>query len=45
MNYNIQIIGYKKKTERRQIGTFKNGRPKFKHFMIDDLNKPKYGLL
>ena len=45
MNYNIKIIGYKKKIERRQNSTFKNERPKFINFMIDDLNKPEYGLL
>jgi DNA polymerase elongation subunit (family B) len=37
-----QIIGYKKIKERRQIGEFKNGKPKFKNFMIDDLSQPKY---
>jgi len=39
------IIGYKTKKERRQIGTFKNGRPRFINFRINDLNKPKYGFL
>ena len=37
-----EIIGYKKIKERRIIGTFKNGKPKYKNFMIDDLTQPKY---
>ena len=37
-----QIIGYKKKKERRVIGEFKNGKPKYKNFMVDDLTQPKY---
>ena len=37
-----QIIGYKKIKERRPNGFFKNGKPKFKNFMIDDLEQPKY---
>tara|TARA_B110000285_G_scaffold214500_1_gene259918 strand:+ start:2591 stop:6466 length:3876 start_codon:yes stop_codon:yes gene_type:complete len=37
-----QIIGYKKIKEKRKIGEFKNGNPKFKNFMIDDLKQPKY---
>ena len=45
MNYNIKIIGYKKKMERRQKGIFKkSGKPKFVNFYIDDSNKPIYGL-
>ena len=35
-------VGYKKKKEKRQIGEFKNGKPKYKNFMIDDLTKPIY---
>ena len=37
-----EIIGYKKIKDRRKIGEFKNGKPKFKNFMIDDLSQPKY---
>ena len=37
-----QIIGYKKIKERRQIGEFKNGKPKYKNFMIEDKTQPKY---
>ena len=37
-----EIIGYKKLKERRIIGNFKNGKPKYKNFMIDDLTQPKY---
>ena len=37
-----QIIGYKKIKERRQVGEFKNGKPKYKNFMVDDLTQPKY---
>ena len=37
-----EIIGYKKIKERRIIGKFKNGKPKYKNFMIDDLTQPKY---
>jgi DNA polymerase elongation subunit (family B) len=37
-----QIIGYKKIKERRQIGEFKNGKPKYKNFMVEDLTQPKY---
>ena len=37
-----QIIGYKKIKERRVVGEFKNGKPKYKNFMIDDLTQPKY---
>ena len=37
-----QIIGYKKIKERRPNGFFKNGKPKFKNFVIDDLDQPKY---
>ena len=37
-----QIIGYKKIKERRVIGEFKNGKPKYKNFMVDDLTQPKY---
>ena len=37
-----QIIGYKKIKERRQVGEFKNGKPKYKNFMIEDLTQPKY---
>jgi len=36
------LVGYKKKNERRLIGEFKNGKPKYKNFMIDDLTKPIY---
>lgn len=35
-------VGYKKKKERRLIGEFKNGRPKYKNFMVDDLTRPIY---
>lgn len=35
-------VGYKKKNERRLIGEFRNGEPRFKNFMIDDLTKPIY---
>ena len=37
-----QIIGYKKIKERRVVGEFKNGKPKYKNFMIEDLTQPKY---
>jgi DNA polymerase elongation subunit (family B) len=37
-----EIIGYKKIKERRVIGEFKNGKPKYKNFQIEDLNQPKY---
>jgi DNA polymerase elongation subunit (family B) len=37
-----EIIGYKKIKDRRKIGEFKNGKPRFKNFMIDDLSQPKY---
>jgi len=37
-----QIIGYKKIKERIPNGFFKNGKPKFKTIMIDDLEQPKY---
>ena len=36
------IIGYKMITERRLIGEFKNGKPKYKNFRVEDLNQPKY---
>ncbi len=36
------LVRYKKKTERRLIGEFKNGKPKYKNFMVDDLTKPIY---
>ena len=35
-------VGYKKKKEKRQVGEFKNGKPKYKNFMVDDLTKPIY---
>ncbi len=41
-NETPEITGYKKKTERREIGTFKNGKPKFKNFRVDDLSNPIY---
>ena len=37
-----QIIGYKKIKERRVIGEFKNGKPKYKNFMVEDKTQPKY---
>jgi len=37
-----EIIGYKKIKERRVVGEFKNGKPKYKNFMVDDLTQPKY---
>tara|TARA_B100000900_G_scaffold374829_1_gene356373 strand:- start:363 stop:4265 length:3903 start_codon:yes stop_codon:yes gene_type:complete len=36
------LIGYKKITERKEIGKFKNGKPKFKNVQVDDLTQPKY---
>lgn len=35
-------VGYKKKKEKRQIGVFKNGKPKYKNFIFDDHTKPIY---
>lgn len=35
-------VGYKKKTERRLIGSFRNGQHKYKNCMIDDHTKPIY---
>ncbi len=35
-------VGYKKKTECRLIGSFRNGQPKYKNFMVDDYTKPIY---
>ena len=37
-----EIIGYKKVKERRVVGKFKDGRTKYKNFMIEDLSQPKY---
>ena len=37
-----QIIGYKKIKERRKIGEFKNGKPKYKNYMVEDKTQPKY---
>ena len=36
-----ETIGYKKKTERRLIGEFKNGKPRYKNYRVDDLTQPK----
>jgi len=35
-------VGYKKKKEKRQVGVFRNGKPKYKKFMIEDLTRPIY---
>tara|TARA_B100001094_G_scaffold196474_1_gene190454 strand:- start:2804 stop:3550 length:747 start_codon:yes stop_codon:yes gene_type:complete len=35
-------VGYKKKKEKRQVGVFRNGNPKYKNFMVDDHTKPIY---
>jgi len=37
-----EIVGYKQIKERRQIGEYKNGKPKYRNFRIDDLEQPKY---
>ena len=37
-----EFMGYKKITERRQIGEFKNGKPKMRNFRVDDKTQPKY---
>ena len=36
------IVGYKKKSEKRVIGEYKNGKPKYKTFRVDDMTQPKY---
>tara|TARA_B110000967_G_C18895625_1_gene570433 strand:+ start:815 stop:4702 length:3888 start_codon:yes stop_codon:yes gene_type:complete len=36
------ITGYKMSTERRLIGKFKNGKPRYKNFRVEDLEQPKY---
>jgi hypothetical protein len=36
------LVSYKKTTERRLIGEFKNGKPKYKKFMVEDLTRPIY---
>lgn len=36
------LIGYKKITERKEIGKFKNGKPKFKNVQVEDKSQPKY---
>ena len=36
-----ETIGYKKKTERRLIGEFKNGKPRYMNYRVDDLTQPK----
>ena len=33
--------GYKMKTDRRLVGEFKNGKPKYKNFRVVDDNNPK----
>ena len=37
-----EITGYKKVKDRRIVGKFKDGRTKYKNFMIEDLTQPKY---
>ena len=37
-----EITGYKKVKVRRIVGKFKDGRTKYKNFMIEDLTQPKY---